>query len=122
MAELPQDRRQAPRYSFDAQATISTSDGQEIIPVKVLSLGIRGCRIEVKQRLLVDQELELTILLNGDKIIGNVVVVYYRSGGFAGLHFTTMSEEMRKRLERLVAYVAKTFGEEGSSSPPRVSG
>ncbi len=118
MNEVPVERRYVPRYSFNAEAAITTPDGKEIAPIKVLGLGIKGCRISVQCPLSVGQEFELTIKLNGDKIVANVVVVYWYKSGFAGLHFTTMTEEAKKWLERLVEYIARTFGEPEISTPP----
>ncbi len=81
----------------------------------MLGLGIAGCRVSVERPLYAGQEFKLTIEVSGEEIVTNVVVIYWRLGGFAGLHFTSMSEEARKRLERLVEHISKTFAEPESS-------
>lgn len=117
MAQSFQERRQTPRFSFAATAVIKTAQGPEVTRVRVLGLGIAGCRIAVPRPLEVDQEFELTINPNGEEIVMKVVVRYWHTRGFAGLHFTSMSGEAKKRLERLADYISKTSLQPETSSP-----
>jgi len=117
MPQLLQERRQAPRFSFAATAVVKTPQGPEVARVHVLGLGIAGCRVAIHRPLEVDQEFELTIKPNGEEIVAMVVVKYWSKRGFAGLHFTSMSDEARKRLERLVDYISRTSAEPEPGSP-----
>jgi hypothetical protein len=110
MSNLP-ERRQVPRYGFSAPARIRSLQGNEGTEVEVRGLGIAGCRIQASQRLIVEREYELTIRPNGPEIITNAVVVHWHQTGFAGLHFTSMSQEARARLESLVDHISRTFTE-----------
>jgi PilZ domain len=66
-----------------------------------------GCRIATPRRLEEGQEFELKIRLNSEDIVIRVLIIYWHNNGFAGLHFTSMSEEVRKRLQRWVEYISK---------------
>lgn len=105
----PQDRRQTPRFSFEATATMKTPEGPQAFPVRVLGIGLAGCRIATHLWLEADQEFELTIQPDGGEIVTNVVVKYWREQGFAGLHFTAMSDEAKKRLEALVDRISQSL-------------
>lgn len=108
MEQSPKDRRQAPRYAYPATAVIKTGQGLEASGVRVLGIGISGCRIAVSRRLDEGQEFELTIRPNGVEIVVKVVVVYWHKKGFAGLHFTALSPESKERLKRLIEQISKT--------------
>lgn len=84
-------------------------EGAEVTDVRVVGLGISGCRIEIDRPLAVDAEFELKIAFGSEEIVSNVVVRFWKKSGFAGLRFTSMSEEGRGRLERLVEHLARTF-------------
>lgn len=107
--EKAQDRRQTPRFLFAATATMKTSEGPQAIPVRVLGIGLAGCRIATHLWLEADQEFELTIQSDGEEIVTKVVVKYWREKGYAGLHFTSMSEEAKKRLEALIDRISQTL-------------
>ena len=77
----------------------------------MVGLGIAGCRIEVNRRLAENQQFQLTIRPNGEQIVANVTVRYWNAKGFAGVRFTGLSPEAKKRLKRLVDYISKTFTE-----------
>jgi len=117
MTKQFQERRRTPRYTFDAVAVIKTPQGPLVARVRVLGLGIAGCRIATPRRLDVDQEFELTINVNSELIVANVVVKYWHQTGFAGLHFTSMSDEARKRLEKLVDHISSTLSEPETAPP-----
>ncbi len=107
--QMFQERREVPRYSFSAPALIRCLPDGEVSDVSVLGLGIAGCRIEAPRRLTVHHEYELTLSPGAEEIVTNAVVVYWHRTGFAGLHFTSMSQEAKARLERLVDYISGTF-------------
>ncbi len=111
MTAWPQERSSTPRYSFDATALIKTTGKEEFSRVRVVGLGIAGCRIEVNRRLAENQQFQLTIRPNGEQIVANVTVRYWNAKGFAGVRFTGLSPEAKKRLKRLVDYISKTFTE-----------
>jgi hypothetical protein len=108
MSDHIPERRRTRRYYFDAQAVIPSLEGAEATYVRVVGLGIAGCRIEIDRPLEVDMEFELRIDLGREEFVSNVVVRFWKETGFAGLRFTSMTEEARKRLERLVEYLAST--------------
>ena len=105
----PQDRRQTPRFSFEATATLKTPEGPQASRLRVLGIGLAGCRIVTHLRLETEQEFELTIQPDGEEIVARVVVKYWRPKGVAGLHFTSMSEEAKKRLEALVKRISQAL-------------
>ena len=116
MTAWPQERSSTPRYSFDATALIKTTGKEEFSRVRVVGLGIAGCRIEVNRRLAENQQFQLTIRPNGEQIVANVTVRYWNAKGFAGVRFTGLSPEAKKRLKRLVDYISKTFTETDKKS------
>ena len=79
-------------------------------------MGIAGCRIEVNRRLAENQQFQLTIRPNGEQIVANVTVRYWNAKGFAGVRFTGLSPEAKKRMKRLVDYISKTFTETDEKS------
>jgi len=105
------ERRQVPRFSCAATAIIKSPQGPELAKVRVVGLGIAGCRIEIERRLEVDQQLELIIQASDQQIATTVIVRYWHKKGFAGLHFLAMSQEAKERLQRLVDYISRTFAE-----------
>jgi len=112
------DRRQSPRFSWNATAALKTRRGIEAARVRVLGLGIAGCRVVINRPLHPEDEFELTIQAENGEIVTNVVVKYWNSRGFAGLHFTSMTADARKHLESLVALIARTSMEPESGPPP----
>lgn len=116
MTAWPQERRNTPRYSFNATALIKTTGKPEVSRVRVVGLGIAGCRIEINRQLAENQQFQLTIRPNGEQIVTNVTVRYWHAKGFAGVRFTGLSPEAKKRLKRLVDYISKTFTETDNKS------
>ncbi len=116
MTAWSQERRKSPRYSFNATALIKTTGKPEVTRVRVVGLGIAGCRIEISHRLAENQQFQLTIRPNGEQIVTNVTVRYWHAKGFAGVRFTGLSPEAKKRLKRLVDYISKTFTETDKKS------
>lgn len=110
MRESVQERRQEPRFSFAAAAVIKDPQGSEVSQVVVVGIGMAGCRVEALQKLEVNHEFDLTIYPDGEEIVTRVVVVYWHDRGFAGLHFVTMTDQAKKRLERVVGRISRTFG------------
>ena len=56
MTAWPQERRSSPRYSFNATAVIKTTGKPEVSRVRVVGLGIAGCRIKISHRLAENQQ------------------------------------------------------------------
>ena len=112
MSQEERERRKSPRYSFNGTAVIRASGKAEMSRVRVVGLGISGCRVEIGHPIKEDQEFQLTIQSSGEQIITNVVVRHWNPKGFAGLRFTSMSPEARRKLDELVDYVSRNYTEE----------
>ena len=111
MSREEQERRKSPRYSFNGTVMIRASGEAEMSRVRVVGLGISGCRVEISQPIKEDEEFQLTIQSSGEQIITNVVVRHWNPKGFAGLRFTSMSSEARRKLEQLVDYISRNYTE-----------
>ena len=109
MRKSAQERRQEPRFSFAAAAVIKDPQGSEVSQVVVVGIGMAGCRVEALQKLEANHEFDLAIYPDGEQIVTRVVVVYWHDRGFAGMHFVSMTDEAKKRLERLVDRISRTF-------------
>ena len=111
MSQRQQERRKSPRYSFNGTAVIRLGGKAETARLRVVGLGISGCRVEIGKPIKEDQEFQLNIQSSGEQIVTNVVVRYWNPNGFAGLRFTSMSSEARRKLEQLVDYISRNYTE-----------
>ena len=111
MSQGEREQRKTPRYSFNGTAVIRLAGKAETARLRVVGLGISGCRIEIGQPIKEDQEFQPIIQSSGEQIITNVVVRHWNPKGFAGLRFTSMSSEARRKLEQLVDYVSRNYTE-----------
>ena len=98
-----QNRREVPRYICELPASLSLPDGEAIVNLTVIRLGIRGCATRGEGAPAVGQKGRILVEWQGRQLQADTEVVWTRKDGMAGFRFAPVDEKNRELLVRICA-------------------
>lgn len=109
------ERRQVPRYLFEATGRLYSGRGGAGLNVSILVISTRGCMLHGGE-VASGKKCELVIPWRGKEITVEAKVVWKDMQGQAGLKFSELSQDDRRQLEDLCA----TLRIQASSTPAHI--
>ena len=105
---MENERRRSPRYPFVAKAEIIADSPSAFAVANVSELGLRGCRLDIKNPFPLNASVTVKISAAGELFESKAKIIYLKPGTGAGVSFLVIEPQSRAVLRRWLEAAEKS--------------